>query len=69
MFSKNVFNATEMAKPFGKVVRDFLGLESAREYMEEIFKSGDSRLKNYDDLVRIPAEEKIHICIQVIQTA
>jgi hypothetical protein len=69
MLAKNVLQCNDMAKPFGKVVRDFLGLESTRENMEEIFKGGDSRLKNYDDLVRIPAEEKIHICIQDIQKA
>jgi len=32
------FNATHMAKPFEKRVRDFLKLESTKEYMEAIFK-------------------------------
>jgi hypothetical protein len=47
------FNATQMAKPFGKVVRDFLRLESTKEYMDEIFKVENSPLKNYDDLVKM----------------
>ncbi len=47
------FNATQMAKPFGKIVRDFLRLESTKEYMDEIFKVEDSPLKKYEDLVRM----------------
>lgn len=47
------FNATQMAKPFGKVVRDFLRLESTKEYMAEIFKVENSPLKKYEDLVRM----------------
>jgi hypothetical protein len=47
------FNATDMAKMFDKKSVDFLRLESTKEYMEEIFKGEDSRLKNYDDLVKI----------------
>ena len=46
------FNATEMAKPFGKRVQHFLSLESTQEYMEEIFKSRDSTLLKQDDLIR-----------------
>ena len=47
------FNATQMAKPFGKVVRDFLRLESTKEYMEEIFNVENSPLKEFDDLVKM----------------
>jgi hypothetical protein len=61
MLAKNVLQCNDMAKPFGKVVRDFLGLESTRESMEEVFKVENSPLKKFDDLIRIPAEEKIHI--------
>jgi len=47
------FNATEMAKPFSKQVSDFLRLTSTIEYMNEIFKEGDSPFKNHEDLVII----------------
>lgn len=47
------FNATEMAKPFRKQVSDFLRLASTIEYMNEIFKEGNSPFKNYDDLVMV----------------
>jgi len=46
------FNATEMARPFGKRVQHFLSLESTKEYMDEIFKSRDSTLLKQDDLIR-----------------
>ena len=47
------FNATEMAKPFGKKVNDFLRLISTKEFIQVIFKDGNPRLKNYKDLVKI----------------
>lgn len=47
------FNATVIAKHFGKKPKDFLALESTKEYIDEIFKGEDSPLKKYDDLVRI----------------
>jgi hypothetical protein len=47
------FNATDMAKPFGKKPVDFLRIESTKEYIEEVFKGGDSHLKNFNDLVQI----------------
>lgn len=46
------FNATEMAKPFGKEVRHFIALESTKEYMEEIFKARDSTVLKQKDLIR-----------------
>ena len=46
------FNATQMAKPFGRKVKNFLRLESTKEYIEEIFKGEDSTLLKHDDLVR-----------------
>jgi hypothetical protein len=33
MLAKNVLQCNDMARPFGKVLRDFLRLESTREYM------------------------------------
>jgi hypothetical protein len=47
------FNATQMARPFGKKVNDFLRLETTKEYLEAIFKVGNSRLKKYEDLIQI----------------
>ncbi|MDL1971255.1 MAG: KilA-N domain-containing protein [Candidatus Desulfofervidaceae bacterium] len=52
------FNATNMAKPFGKKVNDFLRLESTKEYIEVIINEGkikgeNSRLLTYESLVRI----------------
>lgn len=47
------FNATDMAKLFGKRVKDFLRLETTKEYIDAIFKGEDSPLKNFDDLVKI----------------
>lgn len=52
------FNATEIAKTHGKKVKDFLKLESTKEYIaiveqERVFKGDDSPLKNYENLVSI----------------
>ncbi|WP_367155648.1 KilA-N domain-containing protein [Methylomonas sp. HYX-M1] len=47
------FSATDLAKHFGKKPKDFLALESTKEYIDEIFKGEDSPLKKFDDLVRI----------------
>lgn len=47
------FNATHMAKPFGKKVNDFIRLETTKEYLDAIFKSGNPRLKKFEDLVQI----------------
>jgi len=41
------FNATDLAKHFGKKPKDFLALESTKEYIDEIFKGEDSPLKKY----------------------
>lgn len=51
------FNATEMAKFFGKQPNDFLRLDSTKEYVDEIiseFQTGDSRFEDlkYENLVR-----------------
>jgi len=59
------FNATDMARPFGKEVKFFLRLESTKEYMQEIFKGEDSTCLKYEDVVRIkrgdysPAKQKL----------
>lgn len=42
------FNVTQMAKTFNKRVKDFLRLESTKEYMKVIFKGEDSPLKIYE---------------------
>jgi len=47
------FNATDMARPFGKKVKHFLALESTKEYMGAIFKGRDSTCLKYEDLVKI----------------
>lgn len=48
------FNATEMAKPFGKKPNDFLRLESTQEYIKEVLKENLSRsgISRYGDLVK-----------------
>ncbi len=46
------FNATQMAKPFGKKPAEFLRLDSTKEYMDEIFKGDDSHIKNSGNLIR-----------------
>ena len=45
------FNATQMAKPFGKKVKFFLRLESTKEYIREILKGEDSTLLKSEDLI------------------
>jgi hypothetical protein len=47
------FNATEMARPFGKRVQHFLSLESTKEYIDAIFKGRDSTLLKYDDIIKV----------------
>ncbi len=47
------FNATEIAKPFGKMPKDFLKTEPTREYIEEIFKEDSNPIKKLEDLVRV----------------
>lgn len=47
------FNATEMAKPFGKEVRHFIALESTKEYIEAIFKARESTYLNPEELIRV----------------
>lgn len=48
------FNATQMAKHFGKRPDDFLRLESTKEYIEEILKEEDSRygISRNEELIR-----------------
>ena len=46
-------NGTDIAKPFGKKVKDFLKTGPTKEYIEEIFKEDSNPLKKYEDLVRI----------------
>ncbi len=47
------FNATDMAKPFGKSPKDFLKIGPTKEYIEEIFKEDLNPIKSLDDLIRI----------------
>ncbi|WAR46944.1 KilA-N domain-containing protein [Methylomonas rapida] len=47
------FNATDMAKHFGKKPDDFLRLSSTAEYIDAILKSGIPDIKTVDDLIRI----------------
>ena len=47
------FNATQIARHFGKKSDDFLRLSSTAEYVAEILKSGIPDIKNQADLVRI----------------
>lgn len=47
------FNATQMAKPFGKSPKDFLKTGPTKEYIEEIFKEDLNPIKNIDDLVMV----------------
>lgn len=48
-FNKNnlvMINATQMAKPFGKKVNDFMSNESTIAFVNEVLNSGDSRNLN-----------------------
>lgn len=47
------FDATQMAKPFGKKVKDFLRTSPTKEYTNEIFKEDSNPLKKFEDLVQI----------------
>lgn len=47
------FNATQMAKPFGKSPKDFLKTGPTKDYIDEIFKEDLNPIKNIDDLVRV----------------
>lgn len=58
------FNATEIAKQFGKQVSDFLRLESTKEYINEILQdsgTGNSRFKNSTKVENIHLENLVRI--------
>jgi len=47
------FNATDIAKQFGKRPQHFLELASTNEYIEEILKESQGRNPGFEDLIRI----------------
>lgn len=47
------FNATEIAKQFGKKPDDFLRLESTKEYINEITQDSQVGNSRFENLVRI----------------
>lgn len=47
------FNATQIAKNFGKRVQYFLNNDYTQEYIEEILNDGNPAFKNISDLVQI----------------
>jgi len=47
------FNATQIAKNFGKRVQHFLNNDYTQEYIEEILKDGNPAFKHISDLVQI----------------
>ncbi|MGZ8157943.1 MAG: KilA-N domain-containing protein [Methylobacter sp.] len=47
------FNATDIAKQFGKRPQHFLELASTHEYIEEILKESQGHNSGFEDLVRI----------------
>lgn len=47
------FNATEIAKPFGKLPKDFLRLTSTQEYIAEILAESGKENSPFQELVRI----------------
>jgi hypothetical protein len=47
------FNATEIAKQFGKLPADFLRLNSTKEYIEEILKDSENGIPHTENLVRV----------------
>ncbi len=47
------FNATDMAKQFGKRVQHFLDLASTKEYINEILNESGSRDSGFENLVKV----------------
>lgn len=47
------FNATQMAKPFGKDIREFLRSEPVNRYINAILNEGNSHIKTRRDLILI----------------
>lgn len=47
------FNATQMAKAFGKTPKDFLKTRPTKEYIDEILKEDSNPFKKTEDLVNI----------------
>ena len=49
---KNVMvNATEMAKPFGKLVNDFTRIKQTESFINECLKNGNSRFLSREELL------------------
>jgi len=47
------FNATDIAKQFGKLPADFLRLQSTKEYIEEIINDSGNGISHNENLIRI----------------
>ena len=47
------FNATHIAKQFGKLPADFLRLDATREYIDEILKDSQYGISHSENLVRV----------------